>query len=54
VFCEAGGEKIRQNGWAVGGISGIRSADDVKVFKGCPRRGFHPGKRIREQPQSTL
>jgi dephospho-CoA kinase len=26
-------EKIKQNGWAVGGISGIRSADDVKVLK---------------------
>jgi dephospho-CoA kinase len=32
-FVKLAAEKIRQNGWAVGGISGIRSADDVKVLK---------------------
>ena len=25
-------EKIRQNGWVIGGITGIRSLDDVKVL----------------------
>jgi dephospho-CoA kinase len=32
-FVKLAAEKIRQNGWAVGGISGIRSLDDVKVLK---------------------
>jgi dephospho-CoA kinase len=32
-FVKLAAEKIKQNGWAVGGISGIRSADDVKVLK---------------------
>jgi len=34
-FVKLAAEKIKQNGWAVGGISGIRSADDVKVLKGA-------------------
>jgi dephospho-CoA kinase len=32
-FVQLAAEKIRQNGWSVGGISGIRSLDDVKVLK---------------------
>ena len=32
-FVKLAANKIRQNGWVVGGISGIRSADDVKVVK---------------------
>jgi dephospho-CoA kinase len=32
-FVKLAAEKIQQNSWAVGGISGIRSADDVKVLK---------------------
>ena len=32
-FVQLASEKIKQYGWAVGGISGIRSQDDVKVLK---------------------
>jgi len=32
-FVKLAVEKIQQNGWVVGGISGIRSSDDVKVLK---------------------
>ena len=32
-FVKLAAEKIKQNGWAVGGISGIRSSDDVKVLR---------------------
>ncbi len=32
-FVKLAAEKIPQNGWAVGGISGIRSSDDVKVLR---------------------
>jgi dephospho-CoA kinase len=32
-FVKLAAEKIKQNGWTVGGISGIRSADDVKVLQ---------------------
>jgi dephospho-CoA kinase len=32
-FVKLAAEKIQQNGWAVGGISGIRSSDDVKVLR---------------------
>ena len=32
-FVKLAAEKIKRNGWTVGGISGIRSADDVKVLK---------------------
>jgi dephospho-CoA kinase len=32
-FVKLAAEKIRQNSWAVGGISGIRSTDDVKVLQ---------------------
>ena len=39
-FVKLAAEKIKQNGWTVGGISGIRSADDVKVLKGALDRDF--------------
>jgi dephospho-CoA kinase len=32
-FVKLAAEKIQQHGWAVGGISGIRSSDDVKVLR---------------------
>jgi len=32
-FVKLAAEKIQQNGWTVGGISGIRSSDDVKVLR---------------------
>jgi dephospho-CoA kinase len=32
-FVKMSVEKIRQNGWAIGGITGIRSADDIQVLK---------------------
>ena len=32
-FVKLAAEKIRQNGWKIGGITGIRSLDDVKVLK---------------------
>jgi dephospho-CoA kinase len=32
-FVKLAAQKIQQNGWAVGGISGIRSSDDVKVLR---------------------
>ena len=35
-FVKLAAEKIRQNGWAIGGITGIRSLDDISVL----RKGF--------------
>lgn len=39
-FVKLAAEKIRQNGWAIGGITGIRSLDDVKVLTGICGKDF--------------
>ena len=32
-FVKLAAEKIKQNGWTIGGITGIRSLDDVKILR---------------------
>jgi dephospho-CoA kinase len=39
-FVKLAADKIRQNGWTIGGISGIRSLDDVKVLRSSFGRDF--------------
>ena len=39
-FVKLAAEKIRQNGWVIGGITGIRSLDDVKVLHGIYGEDF--------------
>jgi dephospho-CoA kinase len=39
-FVKLAAEKISQNSWAVGGISGIRSSDDVKVLRDNAGKDF--------------
>ena len=39
-FVKLAAEKIRQNGWEIGGITGIRSLDDVKVLKNIYGKDF--------------
>ena len=39
-FVKLTAEKMRQNGWEIGGITGIRSLDDVKVLKSFYGKDF--------------
>ena len=39
-FVKLAADKIRQNGWAIGGITGIRSLDDVKVLNSIYGKDF--------------
>ena len=39
-FVKLAAEKIHQNGWPVGGISGIRSSDDVEVLRNSLGKDF--------------
>ncbi len=39
-FVKLAAEKIRQNGWKIGGITGIRSEDDVKALKSIYGKEF--------------
>jgi dephospho-CoA kinase len=39
-FVKLAAEKIRQNGWVIGGITGIRSLDDVKVLNSIYGKDF--------------
>jgi dephospho-CoA kinase len=39
-FVKLAAEKIRQDGWVVGGISGIHSAEDVKVLRDSTGKDF--------------
>jgi dephospho-CoA kinase len=39
-FVKLAAEKIRKNGWPVGGISGIRSSDDVEVLRNSLGKDF--------------
>jgi dephospho-CoA kinase len=39
-FVKLTAEKIRRNGWKIGGITGIRSLEDVQVLKSAANKDF--------------
>jgi len=53
-FVKLAAEKIKQNGWGGRRHLGYPLRGRCESFKRGPWRGFHSGKRVREQPTNTL
>ena len=40
IFVKLAAENIQRNGWSIGGITGIRSLDDVKILRNSFGKDF--------------